>query len=520
MNAAEQQAKVFASRMEDKMEDQLQQGGFTHALNQFIDDIVTYPAAFLKGPVIRNKKKLKWVERGMDYDVEIRPEAVIEFERVSPFDIYPSPESEGINDGYLIEKHRLSRQDLNDMIGVPGYDAGAIRMVLEQYGRQGLRDWLYDDVTRHSAEGKSSHELLTNPDQLIDALQYWGSVSGEHLIDFGVDPKEVEDPTQEYSAEVWVIGEHVIKATLNHHPLGFKPYYKASYEELPGNFWGNAPTDLIRDAQTVVNAATRALVNNMGLASGPQVVVNVDRLAPGEEVTQMTPWRIWQVNNESVTSGSSQQAIQFNQPKSNVAELSGIISTFMNYADEWSGIPKYLTGDSPGGAGRTASGLSMLMNNAGKSLKQVVANVDNYALRPLLERLHYWNMMYAEDADLKGDVNIVVRGANALVAKEAAMMRRNEFLQMTNNPTDMQIVGVPGRAHILREVAKQLDMDTDKIIPPELVLKQKQEMLEKAQAEAAAKEQAQAANQQPQPGGQQLQDGSEVVDNASPPARG
>lgn len=519
---AEDVAKVFAERMEDKMEDQLNEGGFPHALNQFIDDIVTFPSAFLKGPVIRQKPKMTWKEvQNGQYEVQVERMPVLEFERVSPFDIYPSPEAEGINEGYLIEKHRLSRKDLTDMIGVPGYDDGSIREILREYGRNGLRDWLYDDISRHSAEGKSSFELLGNPDHLIDALQFWGSVSGQMLRDFGMSAEDVPDETTEYHAEVWLIGRYVIKAVINRHPLGDKPYFKASYEEIPGSFWGNAPTDLIRDAQSVVNAATRALVNNMGLASGPQVVVNVDRLAPGEDVTTLKPWRIWQVTSESVAGLSHQQPIHFDQPKSNIAELSGIITTFMNYADEWSGIPKYLTGDSPGGAGRTASGLSMLMNNAGKSLKQVVSNVDNYILRPMLERLHYWNMMYSDDKHLKGDVNIVVRGANALVAKEAAMMRRNEFLQMTANPIDMQIVGLDGRANVLREVAKQLDMDTDKIIPNELTLKQRQEQAAKAQAEQAAKEMQKEQGSQPSPGGgQTLMDGAPVVDNASPPKQG
>ena len=422
MNEVRDQARVMAGRMEDKMEDQLVEGGFTHALNQFIDDIVTYPAAILKGPVVRNRSLLQWVPTGTgDFEVKVAMQTRLEWERVSPFNIYPSPEAEGVNDGYLIEKHRLSRSDLNDLIGVDGYDSGAIRLVLDMYGRGGLRDWLYDDVGRASAEGKATAQLLVNPDSLIDALQYWGAVQGRTLIEWGIDKAEIEDPMRDYHCEIWVVGAYVIKATLNYHPLGEKPYYKASYEEIPGAFWGNSPPDLIRDAQLVVNAAMRGLVNNMGIASGPQVVVNVDRLAQGENITQLKPWRIWQVTNDTAGGGSYQQPpITFEQPASRVGELSGIMKLFIDLADEWSGIPKYLTGDAPGGAGRTASGLSMLMSNAGKSLKQVVANVDNYVMRPMLTRLHYWNMRYGTDPDLKGDINIVVRGANALVAKEAA----------------------------------------------------------------------------------------------------
>ena len=518
LNQVREQARVMAERMEAKMEDQLVEGNFSHALNQFIDDIVTYPAAILKGPVVRNKNLLKWVPAADGtYTVEVQKQARLEWERVSPYNIYPSPESEGVNDGYLIEKHRLSRSDLNDLIGVTGYDDASIRLVLDMYGRGGLRDWLYDDVSQASAEGKSATQLLSNPDQLIDALQYWGSVQGSLLVEWGIDKGEVKDPTAEYNCEIWLIGPYVIKATINYHPLGEKPYYKTSYEEIPGSFWGNSPCDLIRDAQTVVNAATRALVNNIGLASGPQVVVNVDRLAAGEQVTQLTPWRIWQVTSDSVGNGQQRPPIEFNQPQSNVEQLAGIMKTFMDLADEWSGIPKYLTGDAPGGAGRTASGLSMLMSNAGKSLKQVVANVDNYVLRPMLTRLHYWNMRYGEDNDLKGDINIVVRGANALIAKEAAQARRNEFLAATNNPVDMQIVGIDGRAQVLREVAKGMDLDTDKVVPPNEVLKQRAAMVQQAMVAMQGKG-AQQSAAGPTPAGQTLMDGAPVEDHFQPVA--
>jgi hypothetical protein len=533
LNEIRAHSKVMAERMENKMEDQLVEGGFVHALNQFVDDIVTYPSAIIKGPVVRNKNLLKWQQTANGWEVVTEKQMRLEWERVSPFNIYPSPEAEGVNDGYLIEKHRLSRTDLNDLIGVDGYDAGAIRLVLDLYGRGGLRDWLYDDVGQMEAEGKSAVHTITNPDGLIDALQYWGSVPGSLLIEWGIDEKEIEEPTRDYHCEVWLIGSNVIKATLNYHPLAEKPYYKASYEEIPGSFWGNSPCDLIRDAQTVVNAASRALVNNMGLASGPQVVVNVDRLAVGEDVTQLRPWRIWQVTSDPMGNGSYQQKpIEFSQPDSRVAELAGIIQTFMDLADEWSGIPKYLTGDAPGGAGRTASGLSMLMSNAGKSLKQVVANIDNYVMRPMLQRLHYWNMKYAEDPDLKGDINIVVRGANALVAKEAAQVRRNEFLAATANPIDMQVLGVEGRAEVLREVVKTLDMNVDKVIPSAEMLRVKQALAAKQAQILQAQQMAMGEVPQlpppgggtpaqlggPSPSGQTLADGAPVVDNFSPPS--
>jgi hypothetical protein len=508
------EASAKADRMADLMEDQLVEGKWLEALDAFIDDITTFPAAIVKGPVVRKKPCLAWVQGpNGTYVPEVKEDLRLEWERVDPFRFYPAPNATTVDDGYMIEHHRMSRLDLQEMIGVEGYDENSIKTVLDEYGRGGLREWMTDDAAKAAAEGKSTTHLWNSPDGLIDALQYWGSVPGKWLVEWGLTKEEVPDESKEYVVEAWLVGSYVIKATLNSDPLMRKPYYKASYEEIPGAFWGNSVADLVKDSQTVVNAAARQLVNNMGISSGPQVGVNIERLAVGEKVTQMYPWKIWQFQNDPM--GSSAAPISFFSPESRIPELMSVFEKFSQLADEYSGIPRYMAGESPGGVGRTASGLSMLINNASKSIKQVIANIDNNVFTPMLDRLYYYNMKYSEEAALKGDVHIVARGASGILAKEAAQVRRNEFLAATGNAIDMQIVGIEGRAAVLREVAKGLDMEVDRIVPPVEVMKAKMA----AQAMAMQQAQAQQA-QQPQEGpsasGQNLQNGAPVTDNFSP----
>lgn len=521
MSAVRDEARKRADRMADKMEDQLLEGGFLEALDAFIDDLTTYPTAIMKGPVIRMKPALTW---GPDGQPTVKVKLQKTWERVSPFNIYPSPGAEDVQDGFLIEKHRLSKSDLNALIGVDGYNADAIRSVLADYER-GLNSWLEDLSMQQQAEGKDTFAAYQNPDGLIDALQYWGCVSGQMLVDWGLDKSEIEDPTKDYYVEAWLIGTYVIKAVLNYDPLARKPYYACSYERVPGNFWGNSVADLVRDPQDIVNACARALVNNMALASGPQVGILVDRLAAGEDVTQLSPWRIWQMKSDPLN-GTTQQPIEFFQPTSNTNDLLTVFDKFSQLGDEYSGIPRYLTGDTTGGAGRTASGLSMLINNAGKSIKQVINNIDIGLMKPMLDRLYYHNMRYEDDPDLKGDVQVVAHGASALIAKESAQVRRNEFLAATNNPTDFQIVGVTGRAAVLREVAKGLDMNVDRVVPPVEVLTQKFAAMAAMQQGGpvpatpggpAGPMALPPPSGGPSPSGQQLMDGAPVVDNMGPP---
>jgi hypothetical protein len=51
------------------------------------------------------------------------------------------------------------------------------------------------------------------------------------LLDWGMDKKQVPDPTQEYHVEAWLIGPYVIKAVLNYDPLCRKPYYTRELRE-------------------------------------------------------------------------------------------------------------------------------------------------------------------------------------------------------------------------------------------------------------------------------------------------
>lgn len=505
-------AKRMAERMESKMEDQLVEGGFDTAFSAFLDDLVTFPAAILKGPIIRRKPRLTWEKDATGMLMpKVSDQLVPEWARVDPMMAYPSPSATSIQDGFFIERHRMSRTSLSELIGVDGYDDAAIRAVLDEYGRGGLHEWLFIDTAKAQAEGRSLSAIQANPEATIDAIQFWGSVQGKMLKEWGL--KDITDPVKEYHCEVWLIGTWVIKALLNYDPLHRKPYYKTSYEEVPGSFWGNSVPDLINDCQVMCNTAARSLANNMGIASGPQVVYNIDRLPGGEDLTQMYPWKLWQVTSDPY-SGSA-KPIDFFQPELMAGELMTVYERFATMADEYSGIPRYMTGDNAGmgGAGRTASGMSMLMGNAGKTIKQVISNIDTHIIKPFVERLYIHNMLYDADQDIKGDVNIVARGANSLVVKDAAQVRRNEFLQIAlSNPIAQQVVGMEGIAALLHEQAKTLDMDADEIVPPPDVLKLRQ------QAQAA--QQAQVQQPQSPPGSQeQLMNGAPTTDNFSPMAQ-
>ena len=502
-----EEARAHTERMETKMEDQLLEGDYLDALDQFITDIATFKTAFLAGPIVRRKPKLTW---GDDGELQVAEELKLEWERVDPFDMYFAPYARNVNDGPVIRRHRLTREALFQMIGAPGYSEESVRKVIDLYGQSGLKDWLSIDSERAFAEGKDQVSA-TGGTGLIDALQYWGSASGKMLKEWGIEEGAVTDTEKEYQIEAWLIGPYVIKASLNSDPLSRRPYYAASFQRVPGSVWGNSPYDLMRDCSDMCNAAARSLAANLGIASGPQVAVLSDRMPTGEDITAMFPWKIWQFHADPM--GSTAAPIQFFQPESHAAELMGVYEKFSTLADEYTGIPRYTTGLESGSAGRTASGLSMMLGNASKVIKQVVGAIDFNVIKPMLERLYYYNMRFSDDPELKGDVSVVARGAMSMMTKEAAQVRTNEFLAATANPIDMQIIGLDGRAELLRHATKRLDMNADKVVPPASVMKVRAAQMAMQQAQQAAMPQPQEGGPQ---NGQELTNGAPVEDQFSP----
>ena len=455
-------AQHRANLMKQRIEDQLAEGGWYQAFDDFVTDLSTYPTAFIKGPVVRKKVCLGWGKDETGKTVpKVEEKLIPTFERVDPFRIYPEPGIESLNDGYVFEHKPMSRSDLADLIGVPGFDDQAIRMVLNE-GTGCTWFGSYNELEKNELEAK--HSTWFRNTDMYDCVEFWGKVSGKMLREWGMDEETIPDTAKEYNACVWLIGNYVIKAMLNYDPLGNKPYHDTSMFKVPGALWGRSIPEAIADVQAICNASARSLVNNMGIASGPQVEINVSRIAPGEDVTQIYPWKITQTTNDST--GGSSQAVHFFQPDSNAAELMAVFEKYARLADEYSGVPSYVSGDiSVTGAGRTSSGLSMLMGAAGKSIRQVVSYIDNDIVKPVITAQFIYNMRFDPDESIKGDAFVLPRGAVNLAVKETAEVRRIEFLNATANPIDFQVMGPEGRAAVLREVAKQLQMPEVEIVP-------------------------------------------------------
>lgn len=499
--ASRKKAYKEAENAQLKLDDMLVEGNFYTAFAEFLVDLPLFPYAVIKGPVVRIVPDVRWVN-GVPAVVN-QPRMF--WERVSPFDFYFDPGVSNIADGAIIEKIRVSRTDLNDCIGLPGYDDEAIYAVLDEHGRGGLVDWITSTDSQR-AQGENRENPHFNQSHMIDTLEFHGPVQARALVDYGFPPEELgtNDLLRDVYIQAWMIGRHIIKVQISPSPRRRHPYYVTSFEKVPGTPIGNGLPDILSDMQDWGNATLRSLINNMSISSGPQVVVEQDQLTAQTDPNTLYPWKRWFVLSNPNAASGARGPVSFFQPNSHASELLGVYEKILQISDELSAIPRYTTGsERTGGAGRTASGLAMLMGNASKILQTVAANVDRDVLDPSLQFLYDILMMTDGGKTFRGDEAIRVKGVATAMAREAEKAQALQFLQITANEFDMQIIGPIGRAAVLRKVSKDLNM-------PEQVVPDTETLRAQMQAQAAVQA-------QPQPGEGEGGEGTpKTAQNAAP----
>ncbi len=475
IEAARQAAKKKAADRvgiaEDKLETLLREGGWYDALSASLTDLTIFPFSCIKGPVVKMVPVVKWYN-GTPYQDTVPK---LFWNRVSPFDLWWTPGVSDIAAANVIERIRFSRADLNDLLDLPGYNTDAVKEILTSMPR-GYSDT--PDATDSSRAAMESRENpMWNESGLYDCLEYHGNVQGQVLLDAGMEKRLIPDPMRDYAVELWMIGSHLLKLQMAPSPRKRHPYFVTSFEKVPGTPVGNSLPDILADLQDFANATMRSAVNNMAMASGPQVVVMDDRLSGQENGEDMYPWKRWHVVSDPFgASSSSQKPVDFFQPQSNIQELMATFQQIMALADDWSAIPRYMQGTSPGAAGRTASGLAMLMGSSSKLLQTVCGNVDADQIKPSIEQLLDMVLLTDTTDLLDGTENVVVKGVAVALQRETQRSRQLEFLAATANPIDAQIMGPKGRGAVLRTVSKTLGMPGEQIVPTDDALDAQQKV--------------------------------------------
>ena len=448
-------AKKAAEAMTIEIRDQLVEANAEQKIKTSLLECAMFGTGAIKVGTVRIEKQRKWRRvpgpRGDAFQRHIVEKIVPEIETVSIFDLYPDPYATDHSDMHgLFRRHVFTRRQFSDLRYTPNFDRVTIERLLRLNPRGNFNEE-QQDRDRRSIAGQNT--TIARPNR-YEVLEYWGSINGWDLIDFGVRLPEGANPADEFDANVWISGGEVIRAVLSPTFAGTGPYKFFPYEKMPHQFWGVGIAFMMRDSQQTMNAATRIFIDNAAISSGPIIELNTDFLAAGEDATQLYPWRIF------LREGGDPQSpmVRFHQPQSNANGLSAIIDLFRRFADETTSLPSYTHGETAQSMNKTATGMSILMGNANVALKATIKNIDDYGIKPLVEALYHFNMEWSEKDSIKGDMRVNAQGSASLMQREVRSQRMLQFLQIITNPMDEAYTK---RRELLVEIAKSMDIDPD-----------------------------------------------------------
>ena len=436
-------ALVAAKNMEKKIHDQLEESGASKHLRSTAFEMALFGTGVMKGPFAVDKEYPNWDEEG-EYDPTLK--TVPQVSHVSVWNFYPDPDANNMDEAqFVIERHKLSRSQLRALKKRPHFRSEVIEAAIaegENYTKESWEDDLSDYAPEHGIER-------------FEVLEYWGMCDIDMLIEQEIDiPKELQS-LDELQVNVWICNGKLLRMVLNPFKPSTIPYMAAPYELNPYSFFGVGIAENMDDTQTLMNGFMRMSVDNAVLSGNLLIEVDETNLVPGQDLS-VYPGKVFRRQG-----GAPGQAI-FGTKFPNVSQENlQLFDKARQLADESTGLPSFAHGQTGvSGVGRTASGISMLMNAASGSVKTVIKNVDDYLLKPLGEGLFRFNMQFDYDKNIKGDLEVKARGTESLMANEVRSQRLMQFLQVASNPA---LAPFAKFQYVIREIAKSMDLDPDKV---------------------------------------------------------
>ena len=444
-------AAEAARALEKQIHDQLLDTNAVNVMRNAVFESALLGTGIVKGPFNFYKRVHKWgkTEQG---DREYTPDEKIvpRIEHVSIWDFHPDPSATSIDDcEYVIQRHRMNRQQLRNLMNLPYFDPEAIENAIVK--GPNYEDKYYEDTIREDDTQPYYQE------NRFEVLEYWGVLDAQFAREVGMELPEGVGNLEQVQINAWICGTQVLRCVLNPFTPARIPYQAFPYEINPYQVWGVGVAENMEDAQLLMNGHVRMAIDNLALAGNLVFDVDEASLVPGQNF-DIFPGKVFR--RQSGVTGTAINGTKFpNTAPENIQ----MYQIARQLADEETGIPSVLHGQTGvTGTGRTASGLSMLMGSGSLSLKTVIKNIDDYLLKPLGESYFQWNMQYNVDSpEIIGDLEIKPRGTSAVMQKEVRTQRLTTLLQTVANPMLAPFVKLP---NLVKELAIAQDIDPELLV--------------------------------------------------------
>ncbi len=452
-----QAAKETAEGMERSIDDSLTESRFNGESRKGVEDGIRLGTMVMYGPFPARQTSKVWIPRpDGTQELQINEAIVPASMRWDPWDTFFDPSCGNDHQrgrGFFLRRN-VNRKELRGLVGLPGYDAEAIREVLRSPAtkvrvaegrvlRDRVRDDSYEMWTYHGEIEPDEMELLSSRTQ------------GDPLTDITFGVLIIVNDKIIGAMDSWVVDK-----TL---PIDVWNWRKA--DDSP---FGYGMPDELEHQQRVVNSAWRQVMDNGKTSLGGQIVMKKGMIVPQNNSYEITPNKIWLAKDDLDDVRQAFSVFEFN---SHLQELLAIAQAAMSFADMETSMPQIMGGEQ-GSAPETVGGMVMLFNNANAVLRQRVKLYDDNITKPHISRYYDWKMANDPDVNIKGDFEIDARGSTALVERDIQNQAMLNLASITNNP---RYIPHLNEREELKAILKAFKANPEEMMKPEDQVKQEME---------------------------------------------
>lgn len=411
-------AKDACKLAETRIDDWLTESNYNHETRKVIENCARLGTGVIKGPFPAMIKSTSLSKEGGLTAIQTVLNMAPASRSISAWDLYPDPAcGNNIHDGsYIFERDRLTKRKLEELLDDDTYIPEMLELCMTE-GPQ--KKYLDNSRDRAIDDGKDQ----------FDVWYYTGFISKEDLEASGC---ACDDKMSSIAAIVVMINDHVVKAALNPIESGEFAYDVMPWQERDNHWAGIGVARQIRTPQRILNSSVRKLMDNSGLASGPQIVMRRGVVEPADGQWNLYGGKYWWMNEDAT--GTVQEAFAAINIPVMQQELFSIAQFAIKMAEDVTGLPMLLQGQQ-GKAPETVGGMQMLNNNASTVMRRIARTYDDKVTEPHIRRYYEWLLL---DPDVpeeeKGDYKIVARGSSALVERDIMNQSIAQMGAMVVNP--------------------------------------------------------------------------------------
>jgi hypothetical protein len=320
LHAELDEARRRADMMQDEIDDQLVQCNYQAVKRKQIEIGCKLGTGVTKGPVTGDKVRRGWKRETMidpatgktmtdDYGRAVqdpqKPYALDfsygdqpAYRAVDLWNFFPDMNVADIDDGEGdYERHLFNKKQLRCLKDLRGFDKAAIDRLLRGKPNAGLPSYIADLRNIRGALGQ------TLMGDIYQVWEYSGPIEPDDARNLALalnnpamfnDANSAETQLIELNAIVWFCDNEILKFSVYPYDIRRDSMYSVwNFVKDDSSVFGYGMPRLLRDPQAALNAGWRTMMDNMGIAAGPQMIVNQSAVEPADHVYEFAPRKVW-----------------------------------------------------------------------------------------------------------------------------------------------------------------------------------------------------------------------------------